>query len=478
MPTRSRAGALRGRSSAGVDRALPPGPRLPSLLQLLRVARDPTRFLDTCTARYGADFTLQLLGFGTTVVVSSPESVRAVITTDQTVLAAGEGRAVLRPVFGDTSLMLLDGQPHRLQRQRLLPLFRGNATPARTQAAREAAQRSIAQWPTHESFALYPRLEDIAIDVIVNCFFGAEPEARRNELAEVFLRFLRAAHHRLVFWLPMLVERVRIGPWRRFHRTRAETDEVLYSLIRERRSGAVRPGAVEVEAGDDLLGILLDVTDDADAATDVEIRDAIVTILVAGHETTAIAMAWALEAILAHPDVAERIRSEIDATRDGEWLSVEHVARLEYLDAVIAESMRLYPINPLLPRRATAPVEVGPYALRSGDHIVPSPYLAQRRPESFPDPLEFKPERFVDGSPDAFAMFPFGQGVRRCIGAAFARYEMKVVLAAILSSVEMRPVRAGVDEPTTQGDMVAPKHGTRVVVSTSPTARRISFRIG
>ncbi|GHE29786.1 putative cytochrome P450 135B1 [Streptosporangium violaceochromogenes] len=438
------------------DRGLPPGPAAPAIVQSVRLLRAPYRFLDACAARFGDMFTLNLIGFGRFVLVSDPEAVRRVFVAGPDVLVAGKARAMLEPIFGQRSIMVLDGPEHSRQRRFLMPHLHRDSLPLGQAAAIEAARREIRSWPRGVTFPLYPRLESIATDVIIERFLGLDGHARGAEVKGLLLDFLRAAHAFPVFHLPSLVGRLDVGPWRRFRRLRRKLDGVLYEEMAARA-----PGARDAP-GRDLFTLFAGAQEDSGRTAGVaETRDVVVSVIVAGHETVAIALAWALELILSHPDVEGELRAEIGRVTGGEGVRPEHLEGMTFLDAVIMESMRLRPINPIIPRLVTVPMELGGRVIPAGVHVAANSHGAHRRAASFPDPAAFRPQRFLHGRPDPFAWIPFGGGARKCIGMAFAQNEMKAVLATVLSECAPRLVPARTRRETSVGDMAAPSGGVR-----------------
>lgn len=438
------------------DRDLPPGPAAPAIVQSVRLLRAPYRFLDACAARFGDMFTLNLTGFGRFVLVSDPEAVRRVFVAEPDVLVAGKARAMLEPIFGQRSIMVLDGPEHSWQRRFLMPHFHRDNLLLGQAAAIEAARREIRSWPRGAAFPLYPRLESIATDVIIERFLGLGGHARAAAVKRLLLDFLRAAHASPVFHLPALVGHLNVGPWRRFRRLRRELDDVLSEEMAARVPGA--GGA----PGRDLFTLFAGATEDAGRTIgETEMRDVVVSVIVAGHETVAIALAWALELILSHPGVEGELRAEIARVTGGERVRPEHLEGLTFLDAVIMESMRLRPINPIIPRLVTVPMELGGRVIPAGVHVAANSYGAHHRAASFPDPAAFRPRRFLDGRPDQFAWIPFGGGARKCIGMAFAQHEMKAVLATVLSECAPRLIPVRTRRETSVGDMAAPAGGVR-----------------
>ncbi len=441
---------------------LPPGPRLPAALQLANWIVRPLPFLDRCRARFGDVFTLDVLGFGRWVVLASPQAIREVFTGDPHVLHAGEANWILGPVVGAHSVLLLDGAPHARQRRLLLPPFHGERMHAYASVMREETEREVDAWPFGEPFRLHPRLQSITLNVILRAVFGIQDEATHARVHDDIVRLLDTFETPITFFPFLHRDLGPLTPWRTFRARLDAVDREIYAEIARARAGP--PEALERRT--DVAALLLRARDEEGRPmTDVELRDELMTLLAAGHETTATSLAWAFDQILAHPAALARIEAELDAlTGGGERpLGPGELARLEYLDAAIKESLRRRPIFPIVVRRLATEATVAGHALRAGTIVAPCIHLAQRRPDIYPDPDAFRPERFLGVKPDPFAWLPFGGGDRRCIGMAFALYEMKVVIATVLGRARLElagsPSRVG-----RRGISIAPAGGVRVVL--------------
>jgi cytochrome P450 len=382
------------------------------------------------------------------VVTADPAAVEKVFKGDPNLLHAGEGNVVLAPILGPRSVLLLDGPEHLRQRRLLLPPFHGERMRHYGALMTEAAERAVASWPRGRRFSVLPSMQAITLEVIMRAVFGFEDRERLDRLAPPLRRVLdTVASRRRVLMLALTQGRTGPrSPWGRFVATRREADELLYEEIRARRAD---PAAA---SRDDVMSLLLAARDeDGNALTDDELRDELMTLLVAGHETTATALAWALERITRHPAVLDRLLEE---RRSGAG---------EYLDAVVRETLRLRPVVPAVVRRLQAPMEFGGWELPAGVNIAPSIYLLHRRPDIYPEPAAFRPERFLEDPPGTYEWIPFGGGIRRCLGASFAMFEMKVVLGTVLDQVELRPPRAARAEGVVRRAITfAPSRGARV----------------
>jgi cytochrome P450 len=442
--------------------ALPPGPAMPAALQLLHWLVRPYPFLDACARRFGDTFTVRMAGLGTFVMVAAPEDIRAVFTAGPEVFDAGAANAVLAPVVGPESVLILDGAAHLEQRRLLLPPFQGERMHAYAGAMRDRALRALAHWPVGRAFALHPHMQAITLDVILETVFGLGEGAKKERLAAALRRLLGRVGGPLALLVPAVASLFG-GLEPRAAALRGEVDALLAEEIASRRA-ALAGGAAR---GDDVLSLLIGARH-ADGApmSDVELRDELVTLLIAGHETTATALAWAFQMILARPEVRTRIEHEIAAATDGGVAPLDEaaLARLDYLDAVIKESLRLRPIVPIVVRLARAPFAVGGGTVPPGVRVAPCVYLAQRRAASWRSPRRFLPERFLGARVDPYAWLPFGGGVRRCIGQWFALFEMKVVIATVLSGARLRLARGGEPRVRRRGITLAPAGGTRIVL--------------
>jgi cytochrome P450 len=443
--------------------ALPPGPTQHPLLQTLRWIRAPLTVLHECRARFGDTFTLNLAGLGTFVHFSSPSALKQIFTGDPAVLHAGEANEPLAPLLGEQSVLRLDEADHMRQRRLLLPPFHGERMHAYAEVMRDATDAAIDRWPLGAPFALHGPMHEITLAVIMRAVFGITEGPRADAVAAMVSALIDRAQTPWV--LLKVFRRDWPGtPWRDFVRLRARADEVLFAEIARRRA----EGAAG-DAREDVLALLLAVLlaarhEDGSPMSDGELRDELLTMLVAGHETTASTLAWAFERLLANPAVLARAQAELARVVGDGPLSPAHLPRLEYLDAIVKETLRLRPIVPLTARKTTARIEIGGYELPAGQMLGASIYLAHRREETYPEPDAFRPERWEGAKPDPYAWLPFGGGVRRCIGMAFAQYEMKVVLATTLLRARLRRAPGEEARMVRRGITLVPSDGTRVVL--------------
>ncbi len=411
--------------------ALPAGSRAPALVQAARFARDPLGFTARTYRRYGEPFTIRTPGFGLSVVFSSPDLVRQVVTGAPSVFHAGLSNAPLKPVAGPWSLLVLDRERHLSQRRLLLPPFHGERLNAYGALITELSEREVAGWPRGTPFRLAERMQRLTLDVIVAVVFGITETGRVDELRRRLPAFVISAR-RLVFWGTVATRDVGpIRPHATFVEQRAAIDALLDAEVAERRR------AGDLASRSDILSMLVAARhEDGSPMSDAEIRDELMTLVLAGHETTATAATWAMDLLLRHPAVRDRVAA--DDGSDG-----------TYLDAVCREVLRIRPVVPMVGRVVTEPVRIGTHELPAGTGLVASILLAHHRPDVFPQPEAFRPERFLtDGEVPSYGWLPFGGGVRRCIGASFAQFELATILRVLarsdvrLADERPEPIRA------------------------------------
>ncbi len=425
----------------------PPGSKLPALAQAVRYVRAPLGFLTQLQRRHGDIFSVSFPYFGKVVYVADPALVKAVFTGPPEQFHAGEANAtVLEPALGPNSVLTLDDAPHMQQRKLLLPPFHGERIQRYGELIREVTMREVESWPVGKPFALRPHTQQITLAVIMRAVFGVHDEERLIRFGGLIETFANRVNAITAF--PMLRRNLgRWSPWTRFLRAREALDEFIYKEIALRRA--------EVESGeeghDDVLSLLLAARhDDGSPMSDEELRDELVTMLGAGHETTATALAWAMERLLRTPRALQALRESLAGGED------------EYLDATIKETLRARPVIVDVARKLTAPTSIGGYELPAGTFVMPAIAAMHYREDLFPDPEEFRPERFLGGKPDTYVWIPFGGGVRRCIGAAFAEYEMRIVLRAILERAELSAPDPKPERVKVRNITLAPGRGTVV----------------
>ena len=421
---------------------------MPRALQLLgwRVRTGP--FLERCQRRYGDMFTLHPIPRETVVVMSHPDAVKQVFTGDPRLLHAGEANTVLLPLLGRHSVLLLDEGAHLAQRKLMLPAFHGERMTRYEELIASATERELGRWPAREPISLIERMQAITLEVIVEAVFGVRGDERQAQMRERLKETLdMTGDPRSVLAL------LTLGP-ERMYRSRffqRELDPVNELVLDEVRRRRAEP---DLEQRDDILSMLLCARhEDGSAMSDAELRDELMTLLVAGHETTATALAWAVERLVRHPEKLARLTEECAA---GEG---------EYADAVAKETLRLRPVIPMVVRRLQEPMEIGGRLLPAGVSAAPSIHLMHRRPDVYPEPTRFRPERFLERPAGTYTWIPFGGGVRRCLGATFALFEMRVVLATLVTRLRLRPAAEPSERPARRTPItLAPARGAEVIV--------------
>jgi cytochrome P450 family 135 len=434
-----------------VNATLPPGPTTSRPLQTVRWIYRPGPMLEDCRRRYGDMFTLRIAHEGNWVFLADPDAIKQVFTGDPRVLHAGEANVVVLPLLGHHSLLLLDEGAHMSQRKLMLPPFHGERMRGYEQVMTEVAAEEIDSWPAGQPYAVRPAMQRITLEVIIRTVFGVQDPARRGRLRATLSRALEwGSDPRRMAMLAAL------GPQRLarsglFQRVREPADQLIYDEIRERR------GAPDLAERDDVLSMLLQARhEDGSEMSDEQLRDQLMTLLVAGHETTASSLAWAVERLVRNPPVLARLRDEVAAGDD------------DYVDAVCKETLRLRPILALVLRRLTEPMEIGGRLLPAGANIAPCIYLVHRRPHIYPEPYAFRPERFIEQPAGTYTWIPFGGGVRRCLGASFAQFEMRVVLRELVRRLELRASDERPERVTRRAITLVPDRGGEIVVERVP----------
>ncbi len=445
-------GAPAGRNRGGGE--LPPGPRAPAIVQTVAWALAPTWVMDRCARRLGETFTLTFAPSGLKLVmISDPEAVKALFTAPPEVAPSAAGSSPLGPIVGPSSVIVLTGPEHMRQRKLLLPPFHGERMRKYEDVIVEATRRDMADWPLGRPMRLQERTRRITLEVILRAVFGVEAE-RMEELRGAIGELLAPVNPLRILLLALRrpsAER----PTGAIGRALDHLDALVFEELGRRR------GQEDLGARGDILSLLMQARDEEGRAmTDGELRDELVSLLLAGHETTATSVAWAIERLVRHPEKLGRLVAEIDALGDG--------GGEEYMTAVVNETLRVRPVVPIVVRVLEEELEVGSQLLPEGTRVVPSIYLTNRNPRVYERPDEFLPERFLGGGPDTFSWIPFGGGIRRCIGASFALLEMRLILRTALGELEPRlPARGrlwrGGEWNRRRAITLVPAGGARVV---------------
>ena len=428
---------------------LPPGPDGPLAWQTAAWVARPGPFMERCRQRYGDMFTVRLPTTGNCVFVADPDAIKQVFTADPDVLRAGEGNRALEPVLGSRSLLLLDGRDHLRHRRLMLPSFHGDRLRGYGDLMRRIAENEIASWPRERPTRMQPRMQAITLEIILRVVFGMDEaggalDRMRARIAELLRVGTSAAA--LVPLLRRSLGRYSLG--HRFETALAAADEALYDEIRARRA------APDLAERDDIFSLLAQARDDAGGGlSDQELRDELITLLIAGHETTATALAWACERLVRTPGALDRLTAEAAA------------GGTDYADAVCMETLRLRQPIPVVARRVKQPYQLMGHPIPVDTVIAPCIYLVHRRPDVYPDPYRFRPERFLERPPETYTWLPFGGGVRRCIGARFAQYEMRVVLQTVVERLRLEAAEPAAERVRRRSIVLAPARGGRVVTS-------------
>jgi cytochrome P450 len=430
------------------ERRLPPSPPLPRVAQTAIWSRQARRLLYACQDRYGDMFALRIAYEGTWVMLADPAAIKQVFTGDPKVFHAGEGNQILEPVLGKSSVLVLDEKPHMSQRKLLLPPFHGTRMQGYEQTMSEIAEREIETWPTGTPYQLRPRMQAMTLEIILQTVFGVREGERMGALRAALREFLDLTTNPQILLPLLLLGPSRVRKFPPFRRRVDRVDELIYREIAERRAAA------DVEQRDDVLSMLIAARhEDGSPMRDEEMRDELLTLLVAGHETTATSLSWAIERLSRNPDKLERLRAEVLEGRE------------EYLTATIQETLRLRPVISIVIRKLTEAVEIGGYQLPAGISVAPCVYLVHRNPEVYPEPQRFLPERFLDNPPGTYTWIPFGGGVRRCLGASFAQFEMAVVLKELVKRHQIRPANPKPERVFRRAITETPRHNAEVILS-------------
>jgi unspecific monooxygenase len=442
---------------------LPNGPKTHPWVQTYQWLTNPLEYMEACAKRYGDIFTLRIGPvFTPQVFFSNPQAIQQIFTTDPKQLDSGEPAGIKSPLLGRQSLLALEGKPHQRQRKLLTPPFHGERMLAYGQLTREITEQVISQWQVGESFSVLPSMQEISLEVILKAVFGLADGPRYEKLKEVLLKILNPQQPFITAMMLVFPSLQRdLGswsPWGIFLRLREQMDELIYAEIRDRKE---QPDPSRT----DILSLMMAARDEeGQSMTDVELRDELITLLAAGHETTATTLAWALYWIHHLPEVRVKLLQELDNL--GENPDPNAILRLPYLSAVCSETLRLYPVVTLaLNRLVKSPLEIMGYELNPGTLVIPCIYLTHHREDLYPQSKQFKPERFLERQFTSSEYLPFGGGNRRCIGMAFALFEMKVVLATVLSRWQMELADSKPVQPVRKGFLFSPGGGVQMVVT-------------
>jgi cytochrome P450 len=427
---------------------LPPGPQWPAVVQTVALLRFRHWFHPWLHRKYGDVYTVKLMPKGRPLVFfTRPEDAKEIFAGDPEIFHAGKGNAILGPVMGEHSLLLQDGAAHKRARKLLMPAFNGHALRTYQDMVSAIARDEVAHWPAGQPFRSLDRMNTLTLEIILRVVFGVTDERRLAALRPRVNATVNVSPAVLLVWtFPALH---RIGPWKAAVQNQVELDQLIYDEIRERRT------ATDLADRTDVLSRLIrEGEETGDRLSDIELRDQLVTLLLAGHETTATALAWALYELGRHPDLMRRTQRAADAgDADGDG----------WLDAVLKESMRLHPVIPMVVRTLMKPQTIAGVDIPRGATVGPSILIAHSRSDNYDDPERFDPKRFLGHHPPTNTWIPFGGGVRRCIGAGFAMMEGVAVLREVFTTVDV--TAAGDDEPQVRNITSVPRYGSRIEVT-------------
>jgi cytochrome P450 family 135 len=431
-----------GAPSAPAEPSLPPGPTAPRAIQTIAWTTRTGPFLARNQRRYGDQFTIKIGNEPPWVILADPDDVKQVFTGDPKVLHAGEGNRILAPILGNDSVLLLDEKPHMRQRKLLLPPLHGERMQRYGNLMERIAEEEIERWPMGEPLVLHPRMQAVTLEVIMQAVFGLREGDRLAQLRDGLRELLDRTTNVATLMLINMIGPERMDRFNSAIRLLERVDNLILDEIRERRD------APDLDQRDDILSLLLQARhEDGTQMGDRELRDELMTLLVAGHETSATTLAWAFERLVRQPELLHRVREGGD----------------EYADAVLKETLRLRPVLPVVARRVKEPVEIGSRLIPAGVTLAPCIWLVHRRPDVYPDPLRFRPERFLESKAGTYTWFPFGGGVRRCLGASFAMFEMQIVLQVMARRLSLRPARPERERVKRRAITLVPGRGGEIV---------------
>lgn len=440
----------------------------PAFLQRLQWVIDPVGYMESAAQQYPDIFTAEVIGFGNTITfVTHPQALQEILTNDRKKFAAlGEENKLLEPLLGNYSIIMLEGDRHRKRRQLVMPSFHGDRMRTYGDLIQNITEKVWNQLPKNQTFIVRNATQDISLQVILKTVFGvhegAKGEALKQKLAAMADLFRSPLTSSFLFFPTLQKDLGYLSPWGKFLRDRQQLDELIYTEIAERR-------AENNTDRIDILSLLMSSQDEAgNPMTDQELRDELMTLLFAGYETTATAMSWALYWIHKQPEVREKLLQELATLGDSP--DPMNIFRLPYLTAVCNETLRIHPVAMLtFPRVVQEPVELLGHKLEPNTILVGCMYLTHQREDLYPEPKQFKPERFLERQYSPYEFIPFGGGVRRCLGEALALFEMKLVLATVLSRYQLTLADSKPEVPRRRGVTLAPVRGVQMKITGQST---------
>ena len=448
---------------------LPDGPKIPAFLQLIQWIANPLDYLDHCAKRYGDIFTLKLSGFRPFVFINNPQGIQEIFTADAKKFDAGRSNGIIRPLLGDNSLILLDGERHKRERKLLMPPFHREKVKSYAQLICQITQRVASQWQVNQPLVARTVMQDITLEVILHAVFGLSEGDHYQQIKPLLAGMLDMTgsplRSSMLFFNFLQQDLGAWSPWGKFLRRKQRIYDLLQAEIEERRSHP------ELK-GDDILSLMLSAKDEnGQSMTDDQLRDEMMTLLFAGHETTATALAWAFYWIHKLPHIKEKLLQEIDNLGDNP--DPMEVYRSPYLTAICQETLRIYPVVFIaFPRMAKSTVEIMGHQFDAGTMLTPCIYLVHHREDLYPEPKQFRPERFLEREYSPYEFIPFGGGNRRCLGYALAMLEMKLVIGTILSNYHLDLADNKPVIPQRRGLTIAPSNGVPLLMTGRRAAQR------
>jgi len=447
---------------------LPDGPKDSAVVQTLKWLTDPLEFLEACANRYGDIFTIRIgPAFKPQVVVTNPQGLQQFFSTPTSKLDSGEPAGINSPFFGPQSLLALEGKAHQRQRKLLTPALHGEKMLENGRLISQITEEVSSQWPINQPFSVLPSLREISTQVILKVIFGLEDKLRYQTLKKLSINLLKTPFLKiLAIMIPAL--RQDLGPWSpwgSFLREIQTIDQLIYDEIHERTEQTN-------QSRYDILSLMMLARDEEGLPmTEEELHDELITLLIAGNDTTATALAWALYWIYSLPQICAKLLEELDSL--GGDLDPKVILRLPYLNAFCSEALRIYPVILVgLHRVVKSPIEIMGYQLEPGTLVIPGIYLTHHREDLYPQPKQFEPERFLERQFTPHEFLPFGGGNRRCIGKEFALFEMKMVIATILSHWQIELIAPESVKPIRKGAVISPAKGLRMRVERLPSQKQ------
>jgi cytochrome P450 family 110 len=441
---------------------LPDGPQTSPLLQTFQWITKPLEVMETYSQRYGDIFTAYVgLGKKPIVLISNPQAIQEVFTAEPKYLDSGEVAGIKPPFIGQQSLIALSGDRHKRQRKLLTPPFHGERMLAYGKIIQDMTQQVTGKWAIGSPFSVRAAMQGITFQVILKAVFGLEDGTRYEQLQQLLTTRLdgtKSIFRAILLIFPFLQKDWGLlSPWGRLMENERQIDKLIYAEIQDRRE---KPDPSRT----DILSLMMAARDEAgEPMTDLELRDELITLLVAGHETTATSLSWAFYWIHHLPEVREKLLQELDTL--GENPDLNTIFRLPYLDAVYKETLRIYPVAMMAFQRIVlSPLEIAGYHFEPGTILAPCIYLTHHREDLYPQPKQFKPERFLERQFSPYEYLPFGGGNRRCIGMAFAQFEMKLILVTVLSHWQLELTNSKQMLPVRRGLLLAPPDGFQMMV--------------